>query len=77
MCRPFAAIAFLQILAAAATRSIDLVDPLIGTAHEGQTYPGVGVPFGMTQWTPQTRDGEAKCVAPYYFKDDRIQGSFN
>jgi hypothetical protein len=28
----------------------------------------------MTQWTPQTQDGEAKCVAPYYFKDDRIQG---
>ena len=52
----------------------DLVDPLIGTAHDGQTFPGVGVPFGMTQWTPQTQDGEAKCVAPYYFKDDRIQG---
>jgi predicted alpha-1,2-mannosidase len=71
--RYLAAIALIHFLAAA-TRPVDLVDPLIGTAHDGQTYPGVGAPFGMTQWTPQTRDGEAKCVAPYYFKDDRIQG---
>jgi predicted alpha-1,2-mannosidase len=28
----------------------------------------------MTQWTPQTRDGETKCIAPYYEKDTRIQG---
>jgi predicted alpha-1,2-mannosidase len=64
----------LLLLDAVAVRSADLVDPLIGTAHDGQTYPGVGAPFGMTQWTPQTQDGEAKCVAPYYYKDDRIQG---
>ena len=50
------------------------VNPLIGTAGEGQTYPSTGVPFGMTQWTPQTRDGEAKCVAPYYYADTKIQG---
>ncbi|SEB64219.1 alpha-1,2-mannosidase, putative [Terriglobus roseus] len=41
---------------------------------EGQTYPAVGVPFAMTQWTPQTRAGETKCVAPYYYTDSRIQG---
>jgi predicted alpha-1,2-mannosidase len=52
----------------------DFVNPLIGTAGDGQTFPATGVPFGMTQWTPQTRDGEAKCVAPYYQKDTRIQG---
>lgn len=28
----------------------------------------------MTQWTPQTVDGSAKCVAPYYSADTRIQG---
>jgi predicted alpha-1,2-mannosidase len=50
------------------------VHPLIGTANEGQTYPAVGVPFGMTQWTPQTREGERKCIAPYYFADTKIQG---
>jgi predicted alpha-1,2-mannosidase len=52
----------------------DQVNPLIGTAGEGQTFPAVGVPFGMTQWTPQTRDGETKCIAPYYESDSRIQG---
>ncbi|HLJ17522.1 MAG TPA: GH92 family glycosyl hydrolase [Bryobacteraceae bacterium] len=72
--RLFAILAALFSVAAGATGPGDFVDPLIGTAHEGQTFPGVGVPFGMTQWTPQTRDGEAKCVSPYYFKDDRIEG---
>ena len=52
----------------------DLVNPMIGTAGDGQTFPATGVPFGMTQWTPQTRDGETKCIAPYYAKDSRIQG---
>jgi predicted alpha-1,2-mannosidase len=51
-----------------------MVDPLIGTAGDGQTYPAAGVPFGMTQWTPQTRAGEVKCIAPYYARDTRIQG---
>ena len=53
---------------------VDLVNPLVGTGGEGQTFPATGMPFGMTQWTPQTRAGEAKCVAPYYHADTRIQG---
>jgi predicted alpha-1,2-mannosidase len=53
---------------------VEWVDPLIGSSHDGQTYPAAGAPFGMTQWTPQTRDKETKCVSPYYFKDTRIQG---
>jgi predicted alpha-1,2-mannosidase len=66
---------FLPALAGEAVkRPANYADPLIGTAHDGQTYPAAGVPFGMTQWTPQTRDGEAKCVAPYYYKDSRLQG---
>ncbi|AFL89592.1 alpha-1,2-mannosidase, putative [Terriglobus roseus DSM 18391] len=52
----------------------DAVNPLIGTAAEGQTFPAAGVPFAMTQWTPQTRDGETKCIAPYYVADTRLQG---
>src|SRR5580698_1812697 len=52
----------------------DQVNVMIGTAAEGQTFPATGVPFGMTQWTPQTRAGEVKCVAPYYSADTRIQG---
>jgi predicted alpha-1,2-mannosidase len=70
--------------------TIDFVDPLIGTGiattpsavrHSvsgselrGQTYPAVGVPHGMTQWTPQTQSSEKKCLPPYYFEDDEIQG---
>jgi predicted alpha-1,2-mannosidase len=33
------------------------VDPLIGTANGGNTYPGASVPFGMVQWSPDTSDG--------------------
>jgi predicted alpha-1,2-mannosidase len=69
---------------------ISYVDPLIGTAvsttesarkHSeagselrGQTFPAVGVPHGMTHWTPQTQATERKCIAPYYHEDDSIQG---
>jgi len=69
---------------------IDYVDPLIGTGiattpsaqrHSvsgselrGQTYPAVGVPHGMTQWSPQTQYSEKKCLPPYYYEDSKIQG---
>lgn len=52
----------------------DLVHTRTGTQNEGQTYPAVGPPFAMTQWTPQTRAGETKAIAPYYYTDKRIQG---
>jgi predicted alpha-1,2-mannosidase len=57
-----------------ALRAVDQVNLMIGTAAEGQTFPGAGMPFAMTQWAPQTRAGETKCVAPYYFADTKIQG---
>jgi hypothetical protein len=41
------------------------VDPHIGTAHEGQTTPAVGEPFAMTNFIPETRSTEKKCIAPY------------
>ena len=66
--------ALLPLTLTAQQAPVDLVHPLVGTQDEGQTYPAVGVPFAMTQWTPQTRAGEIKCVAPYYFTDPRIQG---
>jgi predicted alpha-1,2-mannosidase len=53
---------------------LDQVHVMIGTAAEGQTFPATGVPFAMTQWTPQTRATEKKCEAPYYAADTRIQG---
>ena len=51
-----------------------LVDPRIGTAHDGQTYPVVGMPFGMTGWTPETQPTENKCLSPYYYKDSKLTG---
>lgn len=38
------------------------------------TIPAVGVPFGMTQWTPQTRTTEIKCQPPYYYVDSLLSG---
>jgi predicted alpha-1,2-mannosidase len=51
-----------------------LVDPHIGTAHEGQTTPAVGEPFAMTNFIPETRSTEKKCIAPYYFADTSLTG---
>ncbi|MCD8293348.1 MAG: GH92 family glycosyl hydrolase [Prevotellaceae bacterium] len=52
---------------------------LFGQASEefGQTLPAVLEPYGMNFWTPQTSDGEAKCVAPYYYADTLLQGFRN
>src|ERR1035437_3954334 len=77
-------------LATFAQSLIQYVDPLIGTAPattesarknseagselRGQTFPGVGRPFGMTQWTPETSTTEDKCIAPYYYNDKVITG---
>jgi len=61
-------------LRAAPQTPVDSVNEYIGTANEGQTFPATGTPFAMTQWTPQTRAGNVKCVSPYYFADTRIQG---
>jgi predicted alpha-1,2-mannosidase len=78
------------VTAQSPTNPIDYVNPLIGTAvsttesarkHseagselKGQTYPAVGVPHGLTHWTPQTRATENKCISPYYYQDQQMQG---
>lgn len=66
---------------------IQYVDPLIGTleatvtdkgAHtaieHGRVVPMIGVPHGMTSWVPQTAATENKCVCPYYYKHNKIEG---
>jgi predicted alpha-1,2-mannosidase len=68
---------------------LQYVNPLIGTApattesakrhgagteEKGQTFPAIGRPFGMTQWTPETRTTEEKCISPYYYNDKYITG---
>jgi predicted alpha-1,2-mannosidase len=44
------------------------VDPFIGTANGGNTYPGASIPFGMVQWSPDTSDGF------YSYDSHAIQG---
>lgn len=45
-----------------------------GSELKGQTMPAVSVPNGMTQWTPQSRATETKCMVPYYYNDSLFQG---
>jgi len=71
---------------------VGFVDPLIGTSYStlksagmfgkgseecGQTIPAVLVPHGMNFWTPQTRNTEKKCIAPYYYTDSIFLGFRN
>ena len=47
----------------------DAVNPFIGTAADGNTFPGASLPFGMIQWAPDTRaDGW------YHYDDKTIRG---
>ena len=48
-----------------------------GSEEHGQTLPAVLAPNGQNFWTPQTRDTEQKCIAPYYYADSLFQGIRN
>ena len=48
-----------------------------GSEEHGQTLPAVLSPNGQNFWTPQTRDTEKKCLAPYYYTDSLFQGIRN
>ncbi|RYZ25519.1 MAG: hypothetical protein EOP01_10210, partial [Propionibacteriaceae bacterium] len=37
---------------------VGYVDPLIGTANGGNTYPGAVRPFGMLSWSPTSTAGD-------------------
>ncbi len=41
------------------TDPVSYVDPFIGTANGGNTFPGAVVPFGMVQFSPETTRGDA------------------
>lgn len=76
---------YFSIVASAQKRNIDYVNPFIGTAKMGHTYPGATVPFGMVQLSPDTdtlsyaQDGKYnkdiyKYCAGYQYKDSTIVG---
>lgn len=45
-----------------------------GTESYANTIPAVGLPFGMTQWTPETNTTENKCFPPYTYRDSLLTG---
>ena len=51
------------------------VDPMIGTAGHGHTFPGATAPFGMVQLSPDTRiDGSWDGCSGYHYDDSIIYG---
>ncbi|MFC1435748.1 lectin [Streptacidiphilus sp. N1-3] len=40
--------------AAAVSDPASLVNPLLGTSNQGNTFPGADMPFGMVSWSPDT-----------------------
>ena len=50
------------------------VNPFIGTAYNGHTFPGACVPFGLVQASPETGNGEWRYCSGYNNDDDSIIG---
>ena len=57
-----------------AQRAIDYVNPFIGTAAHGHTYPGATVPFGMVQLSPDKGSQGWDWCSGYNYSDSIIQG---
>ena len=64
--------------AADAAAAFAAVDPFIGTAGDGHTFPGAVVPFGMVQPSPDTqirpRQAAYGWAAGYRYEDRTIVG---
>jgi predicted alpha-1,2-mannosidase len=50
------------------------VDPFIGTGGHGHTFPGVTVPFGMVQLSPDTGVEGWDWCSGYHYSDSSIMG---
>jgi len=50
------------------------VNPFIGNADNGHTFPGACAPFGMIQASPQSGNGSWRYCSGYNFDDDSITG---
>lgn len=53
---------------------LQYVDPFVGTAYTGHTFPGATYPLGMMQPGPQTGNFEWKYCAGYKYEDPMIWG---
>ncbi|MCK5881499.1 MAG: GH92 family glycosyl hydrolase [Sinobacterium sp.] len=71
-----------QLVSSASVNYANNVDPFIGTADEGNTYPGAVLPWGMASPSPQnqyTKDldllfGQPSAAGGYYYGDPVIEG---
>ena len=52
----------------------DYVDPFVGTAGTGHTFPGACVPFGLIQAGPDTGNGDWDHCSGYVFGDTNLYG---
>lgn len=50
------------------------VNPFIGTGGHGHTYPGVSMPHGMVQLSPDTRTVNWDACSGYHYSDSTIIG---
>jgi predicted alpha-1,2-mannosidase len=76
ICNPSFRFHLLPLMLAAATciaqtpsTPYEAVNPIIGTAGGGNTFPGAALPFGMVQWSPDTGT-----EAWYHYDDKQITG---
>ena len=53
---------------------VDYVNPFIGTAAHGHTYPGATLPFGMVQLSPDNGTSGWDWCSGYNYSDSLIQG---
>ena len=52
----------------------DYVNPFVGTAGHGHTFPGAVVPFGMVQLSPDTYNRGWDWCSGYHYSDSSIMG---
>ena len=50
------------------------VNPFVGTGGHGHTFPGATMPFGMVQFSPDTRTDNWDGSSGYYYADSTIYG---
>ncbi|MGP4043026.1 GH92 family glycosyl hydrolase [Streptomyces sp. 2A115] len=63
--------------AAAPAHPTAYVDPLIGTANGGNTYPGATLPYGMIAWSPTSTRGDQTSTGAangYEYNATRLRG---
>ena len=55
-------------------RTIDYVDPFIGTGGHGHTFPGATLPHGLVQLSPDTRLLGWDACGGYHYDDNTVLG---